>query len=60
MVPKFLIELRARTDYSALRASPLRGRPKGRSSPLRGVVEPACLSSAVRRPSLDQSQTNDF
>ena len=32
--------MRARRDYSALRASPLRGRPKGRSPPLRGVVEP--------------------
>jgi hypothetical protein len=36
------------TDYSALRASPLRGRPKGRSPPLRAVVEPACCLSAVR------------
>jgi len=32
------------TDYSALRASPLRGRPKGRSPPLRGVVEPGLFS----------------
>jgi hypothetical protein len=31
-------------DYSALRASPLRGRPEGRSPPLRGVVEPGLLS----------------
>jgi hypothetical protein len=40
----------ARTDYSALRASPLRGRPGGRSpSPLRGaVVEPVLSMSAVR------------
>jgi len=27
-------------DYSALRASPLRGRPGGRSTSLRDVVEP--------------------
>lgn len=42
------------TDYSAFDASPLRGRPFGRSSPLRGVVRSSMYALGLSEAGIAQ------